>query len=104
MRKYLTLAEVKDFLDNEAKTRELGKYSNSAREHASTFSKLDVKSAQKLLSELMELKIREEHAVKIVDVLPKTPEEARAILQNEPDIDENKIGKILELIKEYGAK
>lgn len=101
MRKYLTLAEVKEYLDAETKLRPLGKFSSAAREHAGNFSKLDVENAKKLVEELMAAKFSEEISVKAVDILPATPEEVRAILQKEPNIDENKVSTMLAIVKKY---
>ncbi|MEM3444522.1 MAG: RNA polymerase [Thermoplasmata archaeon] len=101
MRRYLTLAEVKEYLDAETNSRKLGKFSSAAREHAGNFSKLDVEKAKKLVEELMEAKFSEEVSVKAADILPATPEEVRAILQKEPDMDENKVSAMLTIVKKY---
>lgn len=98
MRKYLTLSEVKAYLDAEAATRELGKFSSAAREHAAAFSKLSPKVASRLVEELMNANISEEYAVKLVDILPKTAEEVRAIFQKE-NVDEAKLSAVLEILK-----
>ncbi|MCX8173233.1 MAG: RNA polymerase [Thermoplasmata archaeon] len=104
MRKYLTLAEVKEYLDAEANTRELGKFSSAAREHAGNFARLSAKETKKLIEELLNAKFSEEVAVKIADILPATPEEARAVLQKEVDVDENKVSTALEIVKKYIPK
>ncbi|MEM3396364.1 MAG: RNA polymerase [Thermoplasmata archaeon] len=104
MRKYLTLAEVKDYLDAEANTRELGRFSSAAREHAGNFTKLDAKDAKKLVEELIEAKFSEEVSVKLADILPATPEEVRAVLQKESDVDENRVSTALEIVKKYISK
>lgn len=104
MRKYLTLAEVKVYLDAEASTRELGKFSSAAREHAATFSKVSTEVANELVEKLMKANLSEESAVKIVDILPATPEEVRAILQKENDVDENKVSAVMEILKNASLK
>lgn len=101
MRKYLTLAEVKEYLDTEANTRELGRFSSAAREHTGNFAKLSPNEAKKLVEELMNAKFSEEVAVKIADILPVTPEEVRAILQKELDTDENRVSAVIEIVRKY---
>ncbi|MGB9636866.1 MAG: RNA polymerase [Thermoplasmata archaeon] len=104
MRKYLTLAEVKEYLDAEANTRELGKFSSTAREHATTFSKVSKETAVEIVKKIMESGIQEEYAVKVADLLPSTPEEVRAIFQKEMAFDENTISTVLSIVKKYTGK
>lgn len=103
MKKYLTLAEVREILTNLMKERELTLEQRYALKHAEDFSKLDIKKSLELKEELMKLPFMTERvAVKIVDILPQTPEEVRAILYKEPmTITLEEIQKILETVKKY---
>ncbi len=78
---------------------------NMAFEYASKFSKLTEKKAEKLLEELSQAgipRIKDRHLVKLVDIMPESPEEIRAVFLKE-DITLNKedIDKILEVLAKY---
>jgi len=103
LKRYLTLAEVKDILSKLVEERELTLEQKYALKHAEDFAKLNVEDALKLKEELMELPfITERIAVKIVDILPQSPEEVRAIFFKEPiTINLEDVQKILDIVKKY---
>ena len=98
------LAEVKNILKKVSKDRkELLYEQRTAFEHAQKFSTLPVKKTEDLIKELMELKFLEEiHAVKIVDLLPNTDDDVKAIFAKERTaLGANEIKKILEIVSKY---
>ena len=100
---FLTLAEIKALLDKEQKKRELTPEQNYAHEHAKQFSKLSAKDAKKLVKELTNIEpITSILACKLVDLMPKHPDEIRAVfLKERVSIDEETITKLLKKIEEY---
>lgn len=73
-----------------------------AFEYASKFAKLTEKKADKLYEELSEAgipRIKRRHLVKLVDLMPATPEEMRAVFAKE-DLTLNKedTEKVLEIL------
>ncbi len=101
--KYITLAEVKQLLSKEEKQRELSSEHKVALEHAQKFAKLDIESVKKLRKELTEIGFgSEQNAVKIIDLLPTTPEDVRLIFSKERLTPEKKqIEQIIEAVRKY---
>jgi DNA-directed RNA polymerase subunit F len=67
------------------------------------FTKLSEKEAKKLREELLLLnidKLREEHIVKMIDILPDNPDELNKIC-NDVIFEENETNKIIDTIKKY---
>ncbi|UCF08976.1 MAG: RNA polymerase [Thermoplasmata archaeon] len=101
--RYVSLAEVKNLLEKEAKKRELSYEQNLALDHAKHFSAISMTKAKKMADELMELeRITEPFAYKIVDILPMHPEEVRAIFAKERfTLEEDEIKKILKIVEKH---
>ena len=100
---YLTLAEIKELLTKEQKNRMLTTEQNYSLEHATKFAKLSAKDAKKLVKELEAIEpLNTVQACKIVDLMPKYPEEIKAVfLKERVTIDDDTISKILEKVREY---
>jgi len=67
------------------------------------FVKLNLKDAKKLMNKIEELdliKIKKEHIVKIIDLMPKTQEELNKIFVD-VSLNEDETNKILDTIKEF---
>jgi len=67
------------------------------------FIKLDTKETKKLREELESLdilKMKEEHIVKIIDLLPEDAFDINKIFAD-VSLDENEISKLLEIVKKY---
>ncbi len=67
------------------------------------FAKIKIKEAKELADKIKKMdlmKVKEEHIVKIIDLLPETPEDLNKIF-NDVSLDEDEIKKILDAIKEY---
>lgn len=102
---YVTLPEVKDILESEAKDRELSTEQKYALEHSQRFARLDDKKARKLVSELVsEVEgLSETIAIKIADLMPKDPEDIRILFAKERAGAQKKdVEKILAIVEKYG--
>ena len=100
---YLTLAEIKELLEKEQEVRVLTMEQNYALEHAQKYSKLDAKNARKLVNELVEIEqISDALACKLVDLMPKHPDEINAVfLKERITIDDDVISQILDKVIKY---
>ena len=103
MRRYLTLAEVKQLLLEENEKRELNALQKAALNHAEEFVKLSVDDTKKLVDELLGLDYMDErHAVKIADILPVHPDQVRAIYAKEKIVlPPEQIKEILDIVAKY---
>ena len=103
MEKLLTLAEVKEFLEEEDKKRELNTEQRYALEHAKTFAKISAKKSRQLVDELKKLPfITEWSACKLADVLPQHADDIRAIFYKERyTLKEEDIAKVIEIVSKY---
>jgi len=103
MRRYLTLAEVKELLLEENEKRELNALQKAALSHAEEFVKLSVDDTKKLVDELLALDYMDErHAVKIADILPVHPDQVRAIYAKEKIVlPPEQIKEILDIVAKY---
>ena len=100
---YLTLAEVRDLLSEEHEKRDLLTPQKAAMEHARAVCALSVENAEKLAEELRGITgITEYIVVKTVDLLPKYPEDVRAIFSKERlAIEPKTIDLIIEVVGKY---
>jgi DNA-directed RNA polymerase subunit F len=79
--KPVTLTKTKEVLTKRSKDGELGYEQSQALEHADKFCKSDPEKNKKLVDALKKHeKIKDDLAVKIVDVLPSDPATLKAIL------------------------
>jgi len=102
----LTIPQAKEIIEKATEKRkkikeDLSFETRRALEHLNLFSKLSPEKAEKLLQELLELGIKKkEIAIKIVDVIPRTPDELRAIYAKERfTLSQEEIEKILETVE-----
>ncbi len=102
--KYLTLAEIREELENEQKQRdELLAEQKLALEHAKKFSKLSEANAAKLVKKLMENeKVNEPLAVKIVDLMPSHNDDLQALFAKErTSLTKEEMDQILETVRKF---
>ncbi len=107
--KSVSLSEVKHILEKKKKDYsdkdvELLYEQKRALEHSKKYAKLNVKDTEDLKKKLttLDLKLNEEQVIKIVDIMPKTVDDVRAIFAKERfKYDEAKIKEILNLIDQY---
>ena len=100
----VTLAEVKELLEDESKARpELSPEQKISLDHATKFSKLTKPQADKLLQDLKELDfVSDSVAVKIVDLLPTHPEDVRVLFAKERLIlDKKQIESLIAIVKKH---
>src|SRR3989344_4860036 len=86
--KPVALVDVKEMLENiEKRDGELNFRSNKAKEYVDAFVTIEKKKKEGLLKKLQDLnltRLRDEHFTKIIDFLPRTPNELKAVLQAYP--------------------
>lgn len=99
----VSLAEVKEILEEEGKGRELSSEQKIALDHASKTSKLTKEQADKLHGELRGLEfVSDGVAWKIVDLLPAHPEDVRVLFAKERLIlDKKQTDAIIAAVKKF---
>jgi DNA-directed RNA polymerase subunit F len=97
----ITIAEVKKMLEDLSEHYELTYEQNLALDHVTKFSKLDEKSAKKLVEELSEL-IKKTQAIKVVDIMPEDLADLRLIFAKERgSFKQEDMEKILGIVEKY---
>jgi DNA-directed RNA polymerase subunit F len=101
--RYITLAEVKEILEAEAKLRDLTNDQKIALDNATKVAKISGDDARKLVKELKDLEfISDPVAVKIADLLPTQPEDVRVLFAKERLILEKKqVDALLAVVQKY---
>ncbi len=112
--RYVTLAEVRDLLEEVAESRKgtagllededvLLTSQKAALDHAQKVANITLEDANKIIEEVSAIEIvTDAIAVKIEGILPKYPEDVRAIFSKErinPSSDE--IDQIIEIVGKY---
>jgi DNA-directed RNA polymerase subunit F len=96
-------AEIKKVLEERKKGgEELGYEQVNALEHADAFVKADEKKANALVKKLLSVneKLDEETAVKIANVMPKTPELLKTILSwHKTELGDEEVDALLKVIE-----
>lgn len=100
---YVTLAEVRDLLEAEEEKRELLVSQRAALEHAQKVCKIDLDSTKAIIEEVSAVEdVTDAIALKIADILPKYPEDVRAIFQKERiTLSNEQINQIIEIVAKY---
>ncbi len=95
-----TVAEVKEIMEAQKASRELGFEQQVTMEYSQKVAKLDAKKAQKLVAELEKTeKLSPEVAVKIVDMLPANKEQLMVIVSKERyTLSEKEVEHVLGLL------
>jgi len=96
--KPLSLAETEEIVETLETEEE-----KEIRSFLKKFIKLDAEKAKQLRKELESLEImrmKDEHIVKIIDLLPEDVSDINKIFA-EVSLEENEINKILEVVKKY---
>ena len=102
--KPVMMAEVKEELSRiQKKTEELNFRANKTLDHLKEFTKKSLTKSKELYSAIEALdvsRLKEEHIVKIVDTMPKYPEEVKALLSGYTiTISNENAKKIAETVK-----
>ncbi len=103
---YLTLAEVRDLLTAEAESRgqeSLLASQKHALEHAQAVCSISLDDANKIIDEVKKIDVVSDSvACKIADLLPKYPEDVRAIFSKERiTLEPAQIQEILDIVAKY---
>ncbi|MCD6461811.1 MAG: RNA polymerase [Thermoplasmata archaeon] len=102
--RYLTLAEVKEILEEENETRGgLTHEQGFALQHAREIARIPGKRARSLVDELVKIEgVSEETAVTLVDIKAEHPDDVRAVFYRERfEITPETIQQILETMEKY---
>ena len=101
--RFVSLSEVEQLLAKEGKERELSTEQKVALDHAQKFSRTGSDAAKRLQKELAGLGfISEQNVVKIMDLLPQTPEDVRLVFSKERQTPEKKqIEQIIEIVQKF---
>lgn len=112
--RYVTLAEVRDLLEEVAESRKgtagelededvLLASQKSALDHAQKVSNISLEDANKIIEEVSQIEdVTDAIAVKIADILPKYPEDVRAIFSKERiALSNDQINQIIEIVGKY---
>jgi DNA-directed RNA polymerase subunit F len=102
----ITMAEVQDELDKiKKKIEKINFRAEKTEEYLHQFSQLSLAKSKELKEKLDKLKVprlKEEHIVKIIDLLPGSAEEVKSILQGYTiTVTNENLKKIAETIKEF---
>jgi DNA-directed RNA polymerase subunit F len=97
----ITIAEVKQMLEELSNSHELTYEQNLALDHAHKFSKIDLESAKKLVEELQDT-IKKYQAIRIADIMPEDLLDLRLLFAKERgSFKKEELEKILEIINKY---
>ena len=101
--RYVSLAEMKDLLDEESEIRELNNEQKVSLEHAGHLAKIPREKAEELIEELKGLDfVSKAMACKITDILPQYSEDIRVLFAKERLIlEKGHIDQILEVVEKY---
>jgi len=108
-KKYVTIAEAKNVLDKTKKRykeaeMEMLYEQKRALDHANKADNLNFRDSGSMIKKLseMELELNEDQIVKIVDLLPETVDDVRAIFAKERfKYGEEEIKKVLDVVAQY---
>jgi DNA-directed RNA polymerase subunit F len=105
---YITIAEAKEIMEEVISKRKEGAEllfeTRRAMNNLRKFSKISAEDAKKLTEELMNLPQvgRKDIAVKLVDIMPRVPDEIRTIFAKERfTITPEQMKEILDIIDKY---
>jgi len=97
----ITIAEVKQMLEEISNSYELTYEQNLSLEHAKKFSKIDLEPAKKLVEELQNT-IKKNQAIRIADIMPEDLMDLRLLFAKERgSFKKEELEKILEIINKY---
>jgi DNA-directed RNA polymerase subunit F len=112
--RYVTLAEVRDLLSEIAESRKgtagelededvLLASQKAALDHAQKVSTISLEDANKLIEEVSQIEeVTDAIAVKIADILPRYPEDVRAIFSKERiNLSNEQINQIIDIVSKY---
>jgi len=100
-----TLAEVLKVLEKRQGTAgEFGFEQQTTLEYAKRFAHLKLSDAEEMYKELIELEVKPEIAVKVVDLLPIKNQLMLILAKDKVELPEKKMEKVLELVAKFQKK
>jgi DNA-directed RNA polymerase subunit F len=101
--KYVSLAEIREMLESESNVKELGTAQRSALEHSRALTSISSADVASLRDEMSAMSFMTEYAAyKIGDILPKYPEDVRAIFAKERvNLSGEDIKQIIDIVGKY---
>ncbi len=99
-----SMPEVLSILEERQKSGDLGYEQQLVLEHATKFAKMKESDVKKMVKELGELGLEERLALKVVEIMPTEPNLMKLILamdKNRQPADDEAVGKMLEVVKNY---
>lgn len=97
----ITIAEVKEMLEERAKSHELNYEQNLALDHVTKFAKIDEQTATELVDELKEI-IKKIQAIKLADIMPQDMADMRLMYAKERGSHKKEeLEKLLEIINKH---
>jgi len=112
--RYVTIAEVRELLEEVSESRKgtagllededvLLASQKAALDHAQKVSNISSEDAKKIIEEVSAIEdVTDAIAVKIADILPKYPEDVRAIFSKERiNLSKEQIDQIIEIVAKY---
>lgn len=102
----ITMAELKNELAKIRKRdKDLNFRANKTEEYLKNFNVLDAKKAEELYEKIVKLdipRLKDTHMKKIVDILPKTVEDLKVVLEAYPiTVTQDNMKKIVSLVANY---
>ena len=103
---YVTLAEVRELLEAEAEIRgydNLLQSQKAALDHAQTVCSISLEQANAIIDEVKQIDIVSDAvALKIADLLPRYPEDVRAIFSKERvTLEPQQIQQIIDIVEKH---
>jgi len=101
--KFVAWPLIKKTLEKKEKEKELSYEQKNALEHLRKFSKISEKSAAEMAEELGKIeRLKEKHAVSIINHMPQDLDELRVLFANEiASLSEDDKKKIISIVKKY---
>lgn len=97
----ITMAEVKELLEERSQSIELTYEQNLALDHVSKFAKLDTEASNKLVDELQKI-IKKNQAIKITNIMPEDMADMRLIFAKERGSHKKEeLEQLLKIIDQY---
>lgn len=101
--RYVSLAEVKDILTEESEKRDISGQQRAALDHATAIARLSAEDTRKLTEEVGALDFTTDFtSYKIADLLPRYPEDVRAIFAKERiNLEVGNVQQIIDIVDKY---
>lgn len=98
--KPVTISQVEGILKKRQESAGLNYEQELTQKYIAKFKKLESKEAEKAVKELIEAGLDEASAVKVVDIMPKTLDELKAVFGKRP-MPEDVLAKSFEVVQKH---